>query len=193
MSLCFNTEVPKSGSWSSKQKRAYHRIKSGVRMAELRGVPVRFLTLSTSDTQSLNVNARRLNDDFRVLKYRIKRLTVDRLIKNGYITEKKACRKYGPNKIIWSQPFTFENFKVLTNEGNGVLHILFQGAFIPYNWLVDNWLDIHNSWNVDIRMFRGDLARYVATQYMAGQSGYVRSSWSWGWCYKGFVKDWKKF
>ena len=138
MNSCVNTELQKYGSWSTKQRRAYHRIKSDVRMAELRGKTVRFLTLSTSETKYLNVNARSLNDDFRVLKGRIKRLTVNRLIKNGYVTEKQASHKYGSLNLLTVtsydlgnileeapaySPFSF-NKKVMENRDNAVKKII---------------------------------------------------------------------
>jgi len=104
---------------------------------------------------------------FHILKYRLK-------------------RKYGK----------FEYIKVRTNEGYGVLHILYIGAFIPHSVLQGMWYDIHHAWDVDIRHLYGsakDAARYVVSQYLSNQRcSFIRYSWSWGWLFKGFVKFWHK-
>ena len=86
-----------------------------------------------------------------------------------------------------------EYFKVQTNEGNGVLHITYRGEYLPYNYIVDNWQDIHNSWNVNIKRIsdnKKDTKRsavYIVSQYLAGQnSSYQRSSQSWKWLFRGY-------
>ena len=105
--------------------------------------------------------------DFRMLKYRIK-------------------RNFG----------LFEYLKVNTNEGYGVIHLVYKGAYIPHKWLSHAWQDIHQSPIVDIRFMRGGsngLGRYVVSQYLSDQrTSFIRYSWSWGWVYCGFVKYWKK-
>lgn len=105
--------------------------------------------------------------DFRMLKYRIK-------------------RRFG----------LFEYLKVNTNEGFGVIHLIYKGSYIPQRWLSENWNDIHNSRVVDIRFMRGGsngLGSYVVSQYLSDQrTSFIRYSWSWGWVYCGFVKYWKK-
>lgn len=106
-----------------------------------------------------------LQRDFRILKMRIK-------------------RRYG----------TFEYIRIRTNEGNGVLHILFVGCYIPQTWLSRNWQEIHNSQVVDIRSASRTkgLGRYVVSQYLSDQRcSFLRYSWSWGFVYRGFVKYWK--
>lgn len=111
------------------------------------------------------ISTRDIHKDFRVLKMRIK-------------------RKFGE----------FEYIRIKTNEGNGVLHILYKGTFIPYTWLSRNWNDIHQSPIVDIRAtskIKG-LGKYVVSQYLCDQRcSFLRYCWSWGWCYRGFVKYWK--
>ena len=117
-------------------------------------------------TSSTWVNVDKLNLHFQTLRYRIN-------------------RKFG----------RMEYFKIKTNEGNGVLHILFVGNYVPQSWLSQNWSKIHNgSVIVDIRALKGSdkkLARYLVSQYVSGQS-FIRLSWSWKWVYKGFVQDWEK-
>lgn len=90
----------------------------------------------------------------------------------------------------------FDYYRVRTSEGNGVLHVLYGGEFIPQNWLSGCWFDITgDSYVVDVRVVDNRerrLARYVVSQHIAGQSLYVRSSMSWGWVYRGFVRDWRR-
>jgi hypothetical protein len=94
-------------------------------------------------------------------------------------------RKYGE----------FEYIKIRTDEGNGVVHILYAGCFIPQPWLSRMWNEIHQSPIVDIRSasrIKG-LGRYVVSQYLSDQRcSFLRYSWSWGWVYRGFVKIWRK-
>lgn len=106
-----------------------------------------------------------LQADFRVIKMRIK-------------------RRYG----------AFEYIRIRTNEGNGVLHILYVGTYIPQTWLSRNWKEIHNSPIVDIRSATRTkgLGRYIVSQYLSDQRcSFLRYSWSWGFVYRGFVGNWK--
>lgn len=177
-------------TWSRKQRRAYHRILSGLRVH--RGELLRFLTLTTAEGMQ-----RDLRSAWRVLKGRIRRLTPLRLIKMGYI-DLKDVRKYYPNKPL-NEPLKFEYLKVETDEGvAGVLHVPYFGDYIPQKWLSDAWKEITGTaYIVDIRACKDPvkspkrLARYCIAQYVSGQSAFVRFSWSWGWVGKGFVKVWR--
>lgn len=82
------------------------------------------------------------------------------------ILVKRIRRRYG----------TFEYVRVRTDEGNGVLHIIFRGCYIPQKWLSEQWDDIHCSWNVDIRDTQRYHCSYVVNQYLCGQSSFVRYS-----------------
>ena len=77
-------------------------------------------------TSSTESKGRNLNADFRTLKMRI-------------------LRKFR---------FKMKYWKIRTNEGNGVLHIVFGGKYIPQEWLSEQWADIHKSPIVDIRSLR---------------------------------------
>jgi hypothetical protein len=66
---------------------------------------------------------RSLNADFRALKMRV-------------------YRKFH---------FKMKYWKIRTNEGNGVLHIVFRGKYVPQRWLSEAWAEIHKSPVVDIR------------------------------------------
>jgi hypothetical protein len=138
------------------------------------------------------VKQKRINDDFQKLNKRIKRLTPLKLVRNGYI-KLNEIRKYYPQKSM-GEFIDFDYCKVETSEGGGVLHIIFKGDFIPQKWLSVQWNDIRNgSWNVDIRLCRDTHACYVVNQYLSGQNAFERYSWSWGWVYKGFIKNWYNF
>ena len=87
----------------------------------------------------------------------------------------------------------FEYVRVRTSEGNGVLHVLYRGSYIPRAWLKSQWEDIHQSWNVDIRDTRRYHCSYVINQYLCGQSSFVRYSMTQNWVFKGFVAKWRAF
>jgi hypothetical protein len=185
---------------SNKQKRAYRGILNGMEMAYKRNKRIRFLTLTTSELQYENIdfNDLTINENFRRLKQRIKRMTVAKLIQQGYI-KSSDCRRYYEG-VPLTQPFDFDYFKVKTNEGNGVLHTLYKGEYLPYNYLVDNWTDLHNTWDINIKLInhtKYDFKRasnYVVTQYLSNQgSSYQRSSQSWGWTIRGYNKEFYKF
>ena len=196
--------------FDKKQKRAYNTIFTGLKLAKKENKTVRFLTLNTSGIQvkSEDYDEFKLNEDFRKLKQRIQRMTPLKMVKDGYIKTSDLRHYY--NDIPANKTLDFEYFKVQTNEGNGVLHIVYKGQYLPYNYVVDNWQDIHNSWNVNIKKIgnnRADGGRassYIVSQYVSSQnSSYVRSSQSWKWLFRGYrkaflnylrinMKDWKR-
>ena len=106
------------------------------------------------------------------------------LNKHFEILKKRIERKFG---------FKFNQyFKIQTTEGNGVLHIVFCGKYIPQKWLSSQWKEIHNSPIVDIRIVKGDstgIARYLVGNYLCCQP-IVRMSYGWSWVYKGFASSW---
>ena len=188
---CFHT---------NKQKRAYRGILNGMEIAQRQNKRIRFLTLTTSDIESqlMHYNNLTINNDFRKLKQRIKRMTVAKLIKDKYIKTSDA-RRYYPNQPLTKQ-FDFEYFKVKTNEGNGVLHTLYKGQYLPYNYLVDNWQDIHNTWDLNIKLVNNTkndfkkASNYVVTHYLSNQgTTYERSSQSWQWTIRAYNKEFYKF
>jgi hypothetical protein len=56
--------------------------------------------------------------------------------------------------------------------------------YIPFDWLQDNWKDIHGAFHVNVKRIGGSstdsrrLARYLVSQYCGDQSGLVRLSQS---------------
>jgi len=185
-------------SFNNKQKRAFQTVLSGLQLSKYGLKAVRFLTLTTSPlcVQTSTFENGSINGHFQILRKRICRYSPYRLVKEGYISRNKARSLYPSDQYF--KKFNFEYFKVETNEGNGVLHILYRGSYLPYNFLVDNWQDIHLSWDLNIKKIDiknpSSSALYVVGQYVSNQnSSYVRSSQSWNWVFRGFKKIWYQF
>jgi len=119
-------------------------------------------------TSSIESKRRNLNADFRTLKMRI-------------------LRKFH---------FKMKYWKIRTNEGNGVLHIVYRGKYIPQKWLSEQWADIHKSPIVDIRSLRETgkgltgIVFYLVGSYLSKQS-FERMSWGYSWVFPAFVRSWK--
>ncbi|HDS59519.1 MAG TPA: hypothetical protein ENN54_04415 [Thermoplasmatales archaeon] len=184
------SDAKKKSTFSPKQKRAYHRIMTGLYVAERQGCRVMFLTL-TSSPRSPSFS--RQNDSFRKLKQSIQRLTPLKLLRDGYIRPADLRRHY-PDLAL-NEPLMFEYFKVHTNEGHGVFHVLYKGYFIPRRWLKAKWEELHNAWNVNIQRCwksKKRVAGYIAGQYLAGQdSSFTRYSKSKGWYPSGCIQKWQ--
>lgn len=151
--------------WDEKQRRCYHRLLSGCKSAVVNGLVLRFMTLTSKFPILCKSDELQLNKDFQVLRKRI-------------------LKMFGSH---------IQYCKVRTNEGNGVLHIVYSGCFIPYRWLNVNWEEIHGAWNVDIQLVSGNpegISRYFVNQYIAGQSSFVRMSRSKHWLPVGAVCVW---
>lgn len=164
------TDGPRS-RWSPKARRWYQRLLSGATHHQAMGHQLRVITLTTSP-EARAARGLDLNDSFQVLAKRIK-------------------RKWG---------IRFDYWKLRTSEGNGVLHIIYAGSFIPVTWLKQNWIEIHRSPIVFIQKLRGKRKRminYLMGHYLpahAGDAGiYSRMSWSWGWVFRGFAGAWRWF
>ncbi len=143
--------------------------------------------------QSVDYTNGVLNEHFQILRKRILRYSPSRLMREGFITENEMKSLYGHTNL--SKKFIFEYFKVETNEGNGVLHILYRGSYLPHSWISSVWAEIHNSPIVNIKLLDFDdtkiTAHYIISQYVGSQkSSYVRSSQSWDWVFRGFKKKW---
>ena len=88
-------------------------------------------------------------------------------------------------------------WKIRTNEGNGVLHIVFRGKYIYQKWLSSSWAEIHNSPIVDIRSLYetrkglSGICFYLIGNYLSKQS-FERMSWGYSWVFPGFVATWKR-
>ena len=167
--------------WLRKQKRAYHRAKSGVKVADCKHQYVKHLVLTSSPEGS----HRDIMQDFQVLRKRIER---EFNIKFNYFC---VHTNEGQHQVVERISKTGKSGFFLLG---GVLHIIFrENKYLPWQWVSKNWDEIHKSPNVSIKAVPDtDIARYIITQYVSGQgSSYQRCSWSQGWVCKGFVKAWK--
>ncbi|MBA7706167.1 hypothetical protein ES703_115014 [subsurface metagenome] len=158
--------VKSSRRWSPKARRWFQRMLSGVTHHEANRRRIRVITLTTSPRA--RAFGMDINADFQVLRKRI-------------------VRKFGSK---------FEYWKLRTSEGNGVLHILYVGAWIPQSWLSKNWDEVHNSeivWIQEFKRRRKKLVSYLMSHYLPHHEGmglYTRMSWSWGWVFRGFAGAW---
>jgi len=182
--------VPGGSGWSRQQKRAYQRILSG--FLRNRGKYVRFLTLTSIPGMEVD-----LSSAFYAFKMRVRRLTVFKLVKGGYLDNNfsKFRYFYPGQKLI--DPLTFEYVRVRSAEGaGGVLHVVFVGSFLPKRWVRDTWKELTGgAFEIDIQQVKlyksRGLARYLVSQYLANQVQFYLS-WSWGWVFKGFCKEWER-
>lgn len=174
-------------SLSKKEKRAYQRMVSGLTIANYKLGFMRFMTLTTARNVPTTVTVHhkdgstseisKLTRDFDKLKLRIQRATIE---KDGF------------------KGFRFNRyFKLTTDEGYGVFHIVYWGEYIPQAWLSSQWDEIHSSPIVYIEACYGGLKRnikglvgYLLTNYLTKQP-IRRMSYGWKWAWLGFCKSWQ--
>lgn len=83
-----------------------------------------------------------------------------------------------------------EFVKVITSEGNGVIHALWawrggRTFFVPHAWLANRWEQLHGArivWIEAVKSGQGHrkgVSRYLAGQYLAGQECIERVDYSW--------------
>lgn len=82
-----------------------------------------------------------------------------------------------------------------TKAGKKHLHIILRGKYIEQSYLSAAWSEIHGASVVDIRKVKnlnskGDIAGYLAKYIGKESCGHL--SWSWGWVWRGFCRDWSK-
>jgi len=165
-----------NSTWSSKARRLYGACKSGMKRANALGFEVFFLTLTSAP------NSRDHAKHFDLLVKRVRR----------------------------ELNFNFRYIKVFTLEGNGVFHVLFYDAFEGWDYDAIHayfsclWNELHYSpivwcttckphWQWSIRFkkhyfLNGNRICSYITQYMSKQKGFVRSSMSTDWIFKGWRK-----
>jgi hypothetical protein len=183
-------------SWSKPQRRCFQRLKTGFHWHN--NEILRFLTLGSIPDMHKDISS-----CYTDLYKRIRRLTPLKLLTTGYITKRQLRLQYA--NVPLNQRLKFDYIKIKTSEGaEGVLHILYFGDFLPQEWLKNNWCEITNGCNsAYIKMCRTPvynekrLAGYCIDQYCINQNNndggtsFLRYSWSSGWAYGGFAKDWE--
>ena len=163
--------IDRNNTLTRQERRAYQRLTSGLTMGDRQGSFMRFMTLTTASGVKKDINR-----SFERLKKRIMRASWE---KDGFSGFK--CNKY---------------FKVKTAEGNGVLHTVLMGNYIPQAWLSKTWAEIHGSPIVDIRALRvgrkgvKGIANYLVSNYLVKQP-ILRMSYGWKWLWLGAVRSWK--
>ena len=182
--------------WTPAQWGCYYAIRSGLLCHK--GKPLRFLTLT-----SIVGMRRSIADCFKILVKRIERMTPLDFVSQGFILERRLSY-YFPD-LGCHDFLRFEYLFVLTSEGaNGVLHVLYFGDYLNEKWLKDSWEDITGGarqlFVENIKENENDVkevARYIVNQskifgYVAGQSKYVRHSYSKDWIYRGWRSDFNR-
>lgn len=165
--LVINGQVNASRKWSRKQRRSFQRLMSFCYERLGQGCQLLRVDLTSPSGGDSKTLSRKLEE----LKRRVKRVF-------GY--EVKA-------------------FVVRTSEGNGVLHMIWainhlRAVYIPYEWLKEQWEDIHGAWNVSIRRMKPSevkrAAGYITSQYLAGQSSVEYVSWPYGGLTISLARSW---
>lgn len=177
-SLVTSGQNPTKGpEWSKQQKRAYHRINSLLTYWRAHNYAVLWLCLTSAEKS----DPKSLAPHFQRLKQSIE-------------------RKFGFSRL--------EHINIRTSEGNGVYHTFLAYKlpngwrpyrfYIPQAWLSQEWDRIHGAKIVWISRVRKGykshkrLSQYCVAQYCAGQTEFVRLSWSWKRSLGGpLVKTWK--
>ena len=162
-----------------KQKKIFFKVLIGLKkwsyIAKQNNTHIRFLTLTSSvmATHGLNESERidMLHRNFQSLRMRLKR------------DHNLEIREY---------------FKVTTTEGNGVIHLLYEGDWISEGTIIKEWNELHGSQIIYIEEQQLDTegllnqACYLVTQYLSNQQNCVtRYGMTKNWVYPAFLKDWK--
>ena len=147
-------------------------------------------------TSSPLSNEEEMNSHKKALIKRIERLTINKLVNNGYINKSKIKFYYDDKDP--SSKLEFIYFSVRTGEGvSGVWHIAWFGDFIPHQWLSEQWEELHNAKNVSL-VDHGTvqssrrLVGYFLSHYFRNQDQIKHISWSWKWLRTGSVGKWKR-
>jgi len=154
--------IPWVSDWSRRQKRFYQRTMSGIEFHRVRGHSLKFLTLTSAPASSPD----RIHRAFSCLVKRIRRI-------------------FGSFEYICTRE--------LTKSGLVHLHLIFSGAWIHQHWVSRIWNELHGAPIVFIEKVRGGssrLGRYLVKYLGKEHDSNGRFWWSWGWVYRGFVKDW---
>jgi len=99
------------------------------------------------------------------------------------VLKKRIRRKFGR--------FEYVAVKEHTKEGLVHLHLVYRGRFMSQKWLSETWEEVHGAKIVWIaRLYTWKLAKHLARYFV--KEGVGRFWMSWGWVYRGFVRDWKR-
>ena len=174
--------------WTRQQKRAFQRLNTVTHYWFSRGYSCNFMTLTSAK-------------GFDLESQKGKR---DLITYHHQMLKKRVEKQFGFEGI--------EHFFVKTAEGNGVLHVLWawlppndsrtRTLYIPQKWLSREWERIHGApvvWVTKVKHSDGSrrkLTKYMITQYVTNQRGFLNIGWSWkrtlgipiAGFWKGFIK-----
>jgi hypothetical protein len=211
-------------SYNRQQRRAYHRCISGLLRAKGRLERIRFMTLTSSLLSNMIIADKKFISELVALPATN---SEDNMTLLRFLLEEKHIKldfkklNYHFNLLVKQIEYTFgfkmQYWKVCTQEGLGVLHVVFRvidekmprkrkkgtlfskrtRGFVPHSWLSKTWEEIHGAKNVEIHELKGkkserDIAYYVVGNYVSKQP-IKRMSYSQKWVCKGFAKKWKAF
>ena len=181
-----NKKVRHQKSLSARNWNMLNKVLCGMEKARCQDKEVWFLTLTTSpvtvegldDKQKLEL----IQKNFRSLLDRYRYEFGE--YQDGRCIEKADFGNY---------------FSVRTNEGYGVIHLLYEennlNEFTKLNnenWIVNNWNELHGSHIVFNKKCGDDkfkASHYVISHYVAGQKGLLQFGYTRNWIYGGFSKD----
>ena len=158
--------------WSREQKRRYGQLLSWCREAQGRGCQLLRVDLTSAKVGDSELLGRHFQE-----------------------LRRRAERKFH---------YTIEYYRIETREGFGVYHLIWaikceRPVYIPQSWLSATWKEIHGAHRVWIKRMGGGkkdqnkVAKYLVSQYLAGQKAHVRIAWSWWRSKIALCKAWKSF
>lgn len=172
----------------TKGKRIFHRITSGQKLAchQKKKIP-------SAKPQRI---FHRITSGQKLARYQHKKIRFLTLTTSNQAKTKDLSRDIDVliKRIRRKQP-NFQYIKLNTNEGNGVIHLIYKGKYITKKWLVWNWNDIHASYIVDIQNCDNDknIASYLLSHYLSSQKcSYTYMSYSKKWLFPGAIIKWKE-
>lgn len=154
----------------NRRKGVYLRVICGIRKAQLQGKRVVMLNLTTNsaNTQGLTVH--------------------EKMESIG-----KAWNQL--HRILSNEFHQFEHYYLVTNEGNGVVHVVIVGLpFLYWKRLMRWWNYLYGSfcWISKVRGSAEGMARYLFSQYLSNQDATVAyGRMSDNWICKKFMSYWR--
>jgi hypothetical protein len=203
------------GGWVSSEvrqrRRIFHRAKTGIKLALSRGLRLRWLTVTTYEGYDIS----RLSKDLQVFRKRVEHATFERDGFDGFHLEYCGVSTSEGNGVFHLlyvaselkhrfRKVTLDNLPhVRRRKGGFPVKRSTDLGYIPNSgsnmWLKSVWAEIignptPNFQQVNIQSAYGGASRIAnyLCQYVSGQSKVRHLSWSFGWVYRGFVRDWSK-
>jgi hypothetical protein len=193
------------------KRRAYHRFVTGIKLALKRGLTLRFLTLTTY----VGYDISQLAKDLQVLRKRFEHAKFAKDGFDGFHMEYCSVSTFEGNGVVHLLYWASElKHRLRTVTLDHLINVRHRNArhevkrctalgYIPNSgtnmWLKSVWAEITgnptpNFQQVNIQSAYGGASRIAnyLCQYVSGQSKVRHLSWSFGWVYRGFVRDWSK-